>query len=157
MGQNFATYQASAERQGVLVELEILQDELAPYIKNMRGLEQFEQALKKRIELERKLSTAYNKRTRSGLKKELRALTQRLDSAFYRAYPKRERASCAGKTAASAGRLRPMNACSSGTGPQPLEKYIREFEDKRPSWKPWAISNTMSSPRRAPCQPDPRA
>ena len=67
LGQNFATYQASAERQGVLVELEILQDELAPYIKNMRGLEQFEQALKKRIELERKLSTAYNKRTRSCL------------------------------------------------------------------------------------------
>ena len=30
LGQNFATYQASAERLGVLVEMELLEEELAP-------------------------------------------------------------------------------------------------------------------------------
>ena len=132
LGQNFATYQASAERQGVLVELEILQDELAPYIKNMRGLEQFEQALKKRIELERKLSTAYNKRTRSGLKKELRALTQRLDSAFYRAYPKRERASLRRENRRFRRKVKAYERLLlREQALNPLEKYIREFEDKK--------------------------
>ena len=52
LGQKFATFLASAERLGVLGELEILQDELASYIKNMRWLEQFDQALNKLIELE---------------------------------------------------------------------------------------------------------
>ncbi|HPT82826.1 MAG TPA: DEAD/DEAH box helicase [Limnochordia bacterium] len=132
LGQNFATYQASAERQGVLVEMEMLEEELAPYIKNLRGREQLVKTVKKRLELERKLNTAYNKRTRSKLKREIRALTQRLDSAFYRAYPGRERASLRRENRRFRRKVKAYEQLLLKEQTlNPLERYIREFEDKK--------------------------
>jgi superfamily II RNA helicase len=132
LGQNFATYQASAERQGVLLQLEILEEELAPYIKNLRGRERFVQTLKKRIDLERKMLTAYNKRTRSHLKREIRALTQRLDSAFYRAYPKEDRALLRRDNRRYRRKLSAYERLlirEQALNPQ--EKYIQEFSHKK--------------------------
>ncbi len=132
LGQNFATYQASAERQGVLVELEILEDELAPYIKNLRGQEQFVKTLRKRLELESELNRAYNKRTRSKLKKEIRALTQRLDSAFYRAFPQRDRALLRRENRKFRRKVKAYERLLlREQALNPLERYIREFEDKK--------------------------
>ncbi len=132
LGQNFATYQASAERQGVLVEMELLEEELAPYIKHMRGRERFISTLRQRLDLERQLNTAYNKRTRTRLKREIRALTQRLDSAFYRAYPGRERASLRRENRRYRRKLKAYERLLlREQALNPLERYIQEFEDKK--------------------------
>lgn len=133
LGQNFATYQASAERQGVLVELELLEEELEPFIRNMRGgREQFLHVVKKRTELERQLNTAYNKRTRHRLRQEIKDLTQRLDSAFYRAFPKHERASLRRENRRYRRKLKVYeNLLLREQALNPQERYIREFEDKK--------------------------
>jgi len=127
-----------------LVELEILEDELAPYIKNLRGQEQFVKTLRKRLELESELNRAYNKRTRSKLKKEIRALTQRLDSAFYRAFPQRDRALLRRENRKFRRKVKAYDGCSCGSRPSiPWSGISGSSKTKRPSWRSWVIWSTM--------------
>lgn len=132
LGQNFATYQASAERQGVLVQLEMLEEELAPYAAKIRGQGQFVKQIIKRLELERRLLTAYNKRTKANLKREIRAITQRLDSAFYRAHPEHSRAELRRENRRYRRRIKAYERLLlRERALNPHEKYLREFEDKK--------------------------
>ena len=132
LGQNFATYQASAERQGVLAQLDMLGEELAPYEENLRGPGGLARLIRKRGELERRLSTTYNKRTKKSLKREIRSLVQRFDSAFYRHHQGRERSSLRRehrlfrRKIASYERLMLREDAL-----DPHKRYIQEFSDKR--------------------------
>jgi superfamily II RNA helicase len=132
LGQNFATYQASAERLGVLVEMELLEEELAPYMRTMKGPEQFAELVKERMELQSRLNTAFSKRNRNRLKAEIRTLTQKLDSAFYRAYPKRERGGLRRENRRFRRKVKEYEELlMRERALNPLERYIREFEDKK--------------------------
>ena len=93
LGQNFATYQASAERQGVLVQLDMLGEELEPYEQHFRGPGGLGRVIRQKSDLERRLPTTYNKRAKKALKRDIRSAIQRLDSAFYRQHPEGERSS----------------------------------------------------------------
>ena len=132
LGQNFATYQASAERQGVLVKLELLGEELAPYAKHLKGADALRRLLRKKIDLERRLATSYNKRTKQGLKRDLRALLQRLDSAFYRQHPKRDRQSLRKEHSRFRRKLAAYERLIyREQALDPHQKYIEEFSDKK--------------------------
>lgn len=132
LGQNFATYQASAERQGILLQLEMLQEQLAPYEEKLRGSGQLARVVRKRMELERRLQTEYNKRAKNTLKKEIRSINQRLDSAFYRSHPDREPESLRRenrryrKQISSYERLMVKEQALN-----PHKRYIQEFSDKK--------------------------
>ncbi|HHT68222.1 MAG TPA: DEAD/DEAH box helicase [Firmicutes bacterium] len=132
LGQNFATYQASAERQGVLVQLDMLGDELARYEQHLRGPGGLARQIRKKHDLERRLSTTYNKRTKKSLKRDIRSIVQRLDSAFYREHPDRERASVRRehrkfrRKIAAYERLMVREEAL-----DPHKRYIQEFSDKK--------------------------
>ncbi len=86
-GQNFATYQASSERESVRNRLRALDDELSVHTKHLRGGQgALERQLRNRARLEQELQAGVNKRRRRHLKREIRAITQRLDSAFTAIY-----------------------------------------------------------------------
>jgi len=132
LGQNFATYQASAERQGVLVQLDMLGEELAPYEKHLKGPGGFRRLIRKKTELERRLATTYNKRTKKGLKRDIRALMQRMDSAFYRQYPGRERTFLRKEHHKFRRKLSLYERLLyREESLDPHKKYIEEFSDKR--------------------------
>lgn len=132
LGQNFATYQASAERQGVLLQLEMLEEELAPFIANLKGKGQLARSVRRREELERRLQTAYNKRTKANLKREIRAINQRLDSAFYRAFPREDRALLRRENRRFRRKVMAyQRLLMRERALNPHEKYIKEFGDKR--------------------------
>lgn len=132
LGQNFATYQASAERQGVLVQIEMLKDELARYEQHLRGRDGLARLIRKKSELERRLANTYNRRAKKGMKRDLRALIQRIDSAFFREYPgqqrsalRREHRKFRRKIAAYERLMLREEALD------PHKKYIQEFFDKK--------------------------
>lgn len=132
LGQNFATYQASAERQGVLLQLEMLEEELAPYEQQLRGGGQLARLIRKRLEFERRLHNEYNKRTKSYLKREIRSINQRLDSAFYRSYPKREAASLRRENRKFRRQISSYERLLlKEQALNPHKKYIQEFTDKK--------------------------
>ena len=132
LGQNFATYQASAERQGVLVQLEMLQEDLLPYDQNLRGSGQLVRLIQKRTELEGRLQTTYNKRSKKYLKREVRTILQRLDSAFYRQHPERDRSSLRREHRQfrrKIGAYERLLVRAEALDPQ--QRYIQEFSDKK--------------------------
>ena len=132
LGQNFATYQASAERQGVLVQLEMVQEDLAPYEQNLRGSGQLGRLIQKRSELERRLHSTYNKRTKKYLKREIRTILQRLDSAFYRQYPERERSSLRREHRKFRRKITTYERLLvRAEALDPHKRYIQEFSDKK--------------------------
>lgn len=132
LGQNFATYQASAERAGVLVQLEMLEEELAPYTAKLKGSGQFVRSVRKRAELERRLHTAYNKKAKGRIRREIRSINQRLDSAFYRAFPKQDRALLRRENRKFRRKVKAYERLLlREQGLNPHEKYIKEFSDKR--------------------------
>ncbi len=132
LGQNFATFQASAERQGVLVQLEMLEEELAPYEQNLRGSGQLVRLIRKRAELEARLHTTYNKRTKNYLKREIRSIIQRLDSAFYRAFPEQDRATLKREHRKFRRKLTAYERLMTREEAlDPQKRYIQEFSDKK--------------------------
>ena len=132
LGQNFATYQASAERQGVLLQLEMLEEELAPYTAKLRGTGQLARSVLKRVELERRLHTTYNKKTKANLKREIRSINERLDSAFYRTFPNRDRASLRREHRRFRRKVHAYERLLiRERSLNPQERYIKEFSDKK--------------------------
>jgi superfamily II RNA helicase len=134
LGQNFATYQASAEREGVLVQMEMLEDELAVYTKNFKGSgsDMLPRLLRKRIEFERRLNSEYNKRTKRYLKREIRTLNQRIDSAFYRSFPHQEPSSLRREIRKYRRQVKNYERLMlREQSLNPHEKYIQEFSDKK--------------------------
>ena len=134
LGQNFATYQASAEREGVLVQLEMLADELAIYTKNFKGSgsEMLPRLLRKKIEFERRLNSEYNKRTKRYLKREIRTINQRIDSAFYRSFPNRDPNSLRRENRKYRRQVKNYERLMLREQTlNPHEKYIQEFSDKK--------------------------
>lgn len=133
LGQNFATYQASAERQGILLRIEMLEEELAPFIKNLRGgLSQFSGTVRRKHELEHRLQIENKKRAKNQLKKELRSLTQRLDSAFYRGFPQADRSLLRRENRKYRRKLNAYGRLLLREQDlDPHKRYIQEFTDKR--------------------------
>lgn len=132
LGQNFATYQASAERQGVLVQIEMLEEELAPYEANLRGQGQLVRLLQQRQKFQSRIQTEYNKRRKKNLRREIRGINQRLDGAFYRAYPERERNSLRREQRRFRRQLKTFEQLMiREQSLNPQQKYIQEFRDKK--------------------------
>lgn len=133
LGQNFATYQASAERTVILAQMEVLERDLAPYIDNLRGgFEALRGQLTERRDLGKRLHQRPTKRTRRYLKRELRSINQRLNSAFYRNYPKRDRSSLRRKNRQYQRMLKRYERLMfREQALDPHERYIQEFLDKK--------------------------
>ncbi len=132
LGQNFATYQASAERQGVLVQLEMLEEELSPYEQHLRGPGGLPRLIRKKGELEQRLPTTYNKRSKKALKREIRSMIQRLDSAFYRNHPEQDRLSLRREHRQFTRKIANYERLLSRAETlDPHKRYIQEFSDKK--------------------------
>lgn len=132
LGQNFATYQASAERQGVLVQIEMLEDELAPFEQHLRGPGGLPRLIRKKSELERRLPVTYNKRNKKALKRDIRSIIQRLDSAFYRQYPGQDRPSLRREHRKFTRKIATYERLLMRAETlDPHKRYIEEFSDKK--------------------------
>ncbi|HHY09361.1 MAG TPA: DEAD/DEAH box helicase, partial [Firmicutes bacterium] len=133
LGQNFATYQASAERTVVLGQLDALERDLSPYMENLRGGFQALRAnLTERRELSRRLHQRPNKRLKRRLKKDLRAINQRLNSAFYRSFPQQQRSALRRQNRQYQRMLRRYERLMfREQALDPHEKYIQEFLAKK--------------------------
>lgn len=133
LGQNFATYQASAERQGVLLRIEMLEEELAPFIENLRGgPERFNRTVRHKFELEQRLQIENKKRARNQLKKELGSITQRLDSAFYSSFPQGDRSLLRRENRKYRRKIKAYGHLLIREHElDPHKKYIQEFTDKK--------------------------
>lgn len=132
LGQNFATYQASAERDGVLLQLEILEEQLAVYTRNFKGKNTLPRLLKQKFDLERRLNSEYNKRTKRYLKREIRTVVQRIDSAFYRSFPGREPDTLRRENRKYRRQVKNYERLMlREQALNPHERYIQEFRDKK--------------------------
>ncbi|HHY15943.1 MAG TPA: DEAD/DEAH box helicase [Firmicutes bacterium] len=132
LGQNFATYQASSERESVRNRLRALDDELSVHTKHLRGQGALERQLRNRARLEQELQAGVNKRRRRHLKREIRAITQRLDSAFYRNFTGRERASLRRENRRYRRQLSEYQRLMERADTlDPHQRYIQEFSDKK--------------------------
>lgn len=132
LGQNFATYQASSERAALRERLKALEDELAVHTKHLRGQGALGRQLRNRARFERELQAGVNKRRRRHLKREIRAVTQRLDSAFYRNFPGRDRASLRRENRRYRRQLKEyQHLMERSELLDPHQRYIQEFVDKK--------------------------
>ncbi len=132
LGQNFATYQASSERESVINRLKALDDELSQHTRHLRGQGALARQLRNRARFEQELQAGVNKRRRRHLKREIRAITQRLDSAFYRNFPGRERASLRRENRRYRRQLTEYQRLMERSDSlDPHQRYIQEFLDKK--------------------------
>ena len=142
LGQNFATYQASAEREAVLTEMEMIQEELEPYGSHLRkqsGPDIFGKLIRRKLEFENQMYNEYNKRTRRRLKKDIRGINRRLEGMFHRNVPPHTDQRTIRRELRVYRRLlaRYERLIVRRTGIDPHEKYIQEFLDKKHFRGPW--------------------
>ncbi|NLJ81160.1 MAG: DEAD/DEAH box helicase [Firmicutes bacterium] len=133
LGQNFATYQASEERKTVLRQIKRLEQELSPYLRHLRGGKSaLKRNLREKREYESRLHRGGNKRTRRYLKKRIRSINQRLNSAFYSNYPGQDRPALRRKNRKYNWQLkRYQRLLVQEEVLDPHQKYIQEFLDKK--------------------------
>jgi superfamily II RNA helicase len=127
LGQNFATYQAYAERDAVQIQMEMVLEELARF-----GPPVFDELLRKKLAVENRLARERNGKLKRRLKSQLRSITQRFD--------KIARDFCQGKDPKTCRRERRIferllqryeRLIEREQGLDPRNRYIQEFTDKR--------------------------
>ena len=132
LGQNFATYQASSERAALQRRLEELEEQLAVHTRNLKGHGALVRQLRSRTRLERELQAGVNKRRRRQLKRDIRSINQRLDSAFFRSFPDRDRGSLQRENRRYRRQLQEYQQLLERIDHlDPHQKYIQEFNDKK--------------------------
>ena len=127
LGQNFATYQAFAERDAIQIQMEMVLEELARY-----GPPVFDSLLRKKQDLEIRLAAERHGKGKRRLKSQLRSLEKRFD--------RLEQEFCTGKgprTCRKELRIfrrllrRYERLLERERGLDPRDRYIQEFHDKQ--------------------------
>ena len=127
LGQNFATYQAFAERDAIQIQMEMVLEELARY-----GPPVFDSLLRKKQDLEIRLAAERHGKGKRRLKSQLRSLEKRFD--------RLEQEFCTGKDPRTCRKelrifrrllRRYERLLERERGLDPRDRYIQEFHDKQ--------------------------
>jgi len=127
LGQNFATYQAFAERDAVQIQMEMVLEELARF-----GPPVFDKLLRKKLDLENQLALERSGKGKRRLKAQLRSIAQRLDKIEHEFCKGRDARTCRRELRTFRRLLqRYERLIERERGLDPRDRYIQEFTDKR--------------------------
>ena len=135
LGQNFATYQAFAEQEAVLTEMEMIQEELEKYSAHLQkksGPDIFGKLIRRKLQIEAQLHNEYNKRTKRRLKKDIRGINRRLEGILHKNLPHVDQRTLRRERRIYRRLLARYERLIVREGElDPHEKYIQEFLDKK--------------------------